>query len=62
MKKNEIDIDINSGDNNKKEEAHKFDSFFIICLITILGFFPRYSINFFLNQYLSKKIYNGNRL
>ena len=60
--KNEIDIDINSGDINKNEEAHKFDSFFVICLITILGFFPRYSTNFFLNQYLSKKIYNGNRL
>ena len=55
MKKNEIDIDINSGDNNKKEEAHKFDSFFIICLITILGIFFKIFYKFFFKPIFIKK-------
>ena len=45
---------IQRGVNLYKREKNKFDFFFMICLITILGYLGKYSMNFFLDFILEK--------
>ena len=47
---------IQRGVNLYKREKNKFDFFFMICLITILGYLGKYSMNFFLD-FILEKIY-----